>query len=108
MKIVKNITKENIKRAEQVLIDNGIESDEASNVLQAIGYTLIDTELYPETDGVKKLFRVWRFVLGCDPELTKESVDVEAETQDEAEEMVSDPYKGWGVLSSEEITDEEE
>ena len=41
------ITPEDIKRAKQVLIDNGIEEDEADIVLQAIGYTLIDTELYP-------------------------------------------------------------
>ena len=41
------ITPEDIKRTKQVLIDNGIEEDEADAVLQAIGYTLIDTELYP-------------------------------------------------------------
>ena len=38
---------EEIKRTKQVLIDNGIEADEADCVLQAIGYTLLDTELYP-------------------------------------------------------------
>lgn len=42
-----NITPEDIKRTKQVLIDNGIEEDEVDSVLQAIGYTLIDTELYP-------------------------------------------------------------
>jgi hypothetical protein len=42
-----SITPEDIKRTKQVLIDNGIEEDEADSVLQAIGYTLIDTELYP-------------------------------------------------------------
>lgn len=42
------ITRENIDRAEEVLIDNGIEPDEAVTVLQAIGYTLLDAELYPE------------------------------------------------------------
>lgn len=40
---------EHIKRAMQVLIDNGIEEDEAGVVLQAIGYTLLDTEL--DCDG---------------------------------------------------------
>lgn len=30
------------------LIDNGIDADEASEVLRAIGYSLLDTELYPE------------------------------------------------------------
>ena len=37
-----------IMKAEQVLIDNGIEPDEASTVLQAIGYVLMDEELYKE------------------------------------------------------------
>jgi hypothetical protein len=43
-----NISKEDIKNAEQVLIDNGIDKDEAAVVLQAIGYTLLDLELYDE------------------------------------------------------------
>ena len=34
--------------AEKVLIDNGIDADEADTVLQAIGYALLDAELYPE------------------------------------------------------------
>ena len=42
-----NVSVEDIKRAKQVLIDNGIEEDESDVVLQAIGYTLLDTELYP-------------------------------------------------------------
>lgn len=37
-----------IRKAEQILIDNGIEDDEAAVVLQAIGYALLDTELYPD------------------------------------------------------------
>ncbi len=44
------ISKEAIKKAEQVLIDNGIEADEAYIVLQAIGYVLLDEELYPEEE----------------------------------------------------------
>lgn len=44
-----NMTEDRIKKAEQVLIDNGIEADEASTVLQAIGYVLLDIELYPES-----------------------------------------------------------
>ena len=39
-------TQEKIKAAEQVLVDNGIDEDEADTVLQAVGYTLLDTELY--------------------------------------------------------------
>ena len=42
------ITKDIVRKAEQVLIDNGIEEDEASIVLQALGYVLFDGELYPE------------------------------------------------------------
>ena len=33
-------------KAEQILIDNGVDPDEASTVLQAIGYALLDTEFY--------------------------------------------------------------
>lgn len=42
------INKKQIKSAEQVLIDNGIEPDEACIILQALGYTLLNVELYPE------------------------------------------------------------
>lgn len=44
------LNSENIKRSLQVLIDNGIDRSEAGTVLQAIGYTLIDTEL--DCDGI--------------------------------------------------------
>lgn len=43
------ITKADIDNALKVLCDNGIDEDEAATVLQAIGYTLIDTELFPES-----------------------------------------------------------
>ena len=39
---------EDISKAEQCLIDNGIEQGEAKTVLQAIGYILLNLELYPE------------------------------------------------------------
>lgn len=42
------VSQNQIKDAEQVLIDNGIEEDEADAVLQALGYVLLDTELYPD------------------------------------------------------------
>ena len=42
------ISTDQIHAAEQCLIDNGIEQDEAYTVLQAIGYILLDVELYPE------------------------------------------------------------
>lgn len=40
------INKSKVEAAEKVLIDNGIEEDEVSMVLQAIGYTLLDVEIY--------------------------------------------------------------
>ena len=49
MNIDTTITKENIRRAMIVLIDNGIEESEAGVVLDAIGCTLLDTHL--DTDG---------------------------------------------------------
>ena len=48
MRIEIDVTQEMIDKACQVLIDNGIEPEEADTVLQAIGYTLLDTELFPE------------------------------------------------------------
>ena len=44
-----SINEAKLKKAEQCLIDNGIEPDEAETVLQAIGYILLDKELYPAT-----------------------------------------------------------
>lgn len=44
------ITQDKINKTLQVLIDNGIDEDEAEIVLQAIGYTLLDKELFPEDD----------------------------------------------------------
>ncbi len=37
-----------IQKAIQCLIDNGIEEDEAEVVLQALGYILLNEELFPE------------------------------------------------------------
>lgn len=44
----KEIAPAQVNAAMQYLIDNGIEADEASVVLQALGYILIDTELFPK------------------------------------------------------------
>lgn len=44
----KEITPMQVNAAMQVLIDNGIEEDEAATVLQALGYVLLNTELFPE------------------------------------------------------------
>ena len=39
-----------IKDSLKVLIDNGIDMEETFTVLQALGYTLLDTELFPENE----------------------------------------------------------
>lgn len=44
-----SINEAKLKKAEQCLIDNGIASDEAETVLQALGYILLDKELYSAT-----------------------------------------------------------
>ena len=44
------ISKSQIKKAEKCLADNGVEKDETETVLQALGYILLDVELYPEND----------------------------------------------------------
>lgn len=48
------IRESDIRRAEQILIEKGIKEDEAQTVLQAIGYTLLDAELYPKNPGQKE------------------------------------------------------
>ena len=42
-----NVTEEDVAKAEKVLVDNGIEEDEAACVLQALGYVLLGVEVYP-------------------------------------------------------------
>lgn len=41
-----------------MLVQNGIEEDEASTVLQALGYVLLDTELYNERQ-INMVYRCW-------------------------------------------------
>lgn len=60
------IDKSKITAAEKCLIDNGIEPDEASTVLQAIGYILFDTELYPEAG--RKIRKAINIQWDIDPE----------------------------------------
>lgn len=45
MDISVKLDEENIRRTLQVLIDNGVEADEAPEVLSAIGATLLDTDI---------------------------------------------------------------
>lgn len=42
-----NIYNYDREKAEKVLIDNGIDPEEVEIVLQAVGYALLDKELYP-------------------------------------------------------------
>lgn len=42
--------KTKIEKAIKCLIDNGIEEDEVQVVLQALGYILLDEELFPEKE----------------------------------------------------------
>ena len=42
------ITEAKRDMAEKVLVDNGIDPDEAYVVLQALGFVLLDEDLYPE------------------------------------------------------------
>ena len=51
IKVDRTITAGNINQTKKVLIDNGIEEDEAETVLQAIGYTLLNIELFPEENN---------------------------------------------------------
>lgn len=50
MEIKTNISYENLARAMIVLIGEGMDEDEADTVLQAIGYTLLGVELFPDDD----------------------------------------------------------
>ena len=43
-------TGEQRRKAEQVLIDSGIDTAEADAVLQAVGYALLNKDLYPDYD----------------------------------------------------------
>lgn len=45
---LKTITETQINKAMQCLVDNGIDEDEVCTVLQALGYILLDEELFPE------------------------------------------------------------
>ena len=51
MEIKANITYESLARAMCVLIGEDMDEEQAQVVLQAIGYTLLDTELFPDDDS---------------------------------------------------------
>ena len=43
-----SISEEQVDKAIKCLIDNGIDEDDACVILQALGYILLDEELFPE------------------------------------------------------------
>jgi len=109
------ITKEKIEAAEKILIDNGVEADEAKIVLQAIGYALLDEELYPRTFEVTNIqwdktddngYPVKADHLPCNIMLTSMGLGLSMNaSMDEVEDAVSDwlsdnygfCHKGFGL-----------
>ena len=53
--VCKIVTGPDLVTAEKILRDNGIAGDETPTVLQAVGYALLDTELYPAMSRTKAL-----------------------------------------------------
>ena len=49
---MEKITRAMVRGAEKVLVDNGIDPSEAETVLQALGYVLLDQELYSKQTEV--------------------------------------------------------
>lgn len=45
---VTEITEEQVDKALQCLIDNAIDEDDAYEILTALGYILLDEELFPD------------------------------------------------------------
>lgn len=60
-----NITESAIEKAEKVLSNNGVEADEVKTVLQALGYVLLDCEMYPTPTSPSEIsdFTNWRDIL---------------------------------------------
>lgn len=53
LKIRASVTKADIARTEQVLVDNGIDPDDAKSILQSIGYSLLGVELYGNKKSIE-------------------------------------------------------
>ena len=54
-----------------------------------------------------KEYKVTMFILGLSPEITKEVEYVMAESEEQAEKFALWHRDGYGVLSTEEVTEEE-
>ena len=55
------ITAKDLEKSCKVLIDNGIKPNEAEDVLRAIGFILLDTDLYPDGQKAVKVLRMDKF-----------------------------------------------
>lgn len=75
MKIKTNITYENLARAMIVLIGEDIDEDQAYIVLQAIGYTLLDTELFPDDDETFDYDELMKMVADLKPKILGDYID---------------------------------
>ncbi len=53
LKIRASVTKADIARTEQMLVDNGIDPEDAKSVLQSIGYFLLGVELYGNKKSIE-------------------------------------------------------
>ena len=103
-----SVSATNIEMAKNCLVDNGIEKDEAENVLQALGYILLDCELFPVAPGrpsrLKRQNNIVRVHLNADPEvvdvLIPESIDINNKfaVDDFLESFLEPPFDYWTVL----------
>lgn len=66
---------------------------------------LLDKDHYTKEMVENKTFEVTIFVIGCSPELTKETITVKAKTQKDAESIAVSGglMTGYGVIDSKEI-----
>lgn len=88
------IDQDRIKKAEQILADNGIDQDEVDTVLQAIGYALLDKELYPNNSerpaDIKKA--VEYFVDIAQSNETYEEIKEKLRSLHSCDELTDDEY----------------
>jgi hypothetical protein len=84
------ITEAQANNALQCLIDNGIDEDDAYEILTALGYILLDEELFPDEDGTVNIQQPRKFFDTETREIITE--DVLAATLEELKECDPDTY----------------
>jgi hypothetical protein len=85
------ITEAQVNNALQCLIDNGIDEDDAYEILTALGYILLDEELFPDEDGTVNIQQTRKFFDTETREIITE--DVLAATLEELKECDPDTYR---------------